>query len=376
MSRSLARPATGPVARLVAVAAAVALAGGCGIQGPDRAAGNDAASGAAVAPPISEVTPAEDPRAWRGPVSAGVAASDLDPVAEDPAPALPVTLTDAQGTEVVIEDVSRVLALDLHGTLARTVFELGLGDRLVGRDLSTQFDQAADLPLVTGSGHELNAEAILDLDPTLIITDTSLGPWDVVLQMRESGIPVVVVESSRSLGNLDELTRMVAGALGVPDAGEVLVERVADEVAQVRADIDEIAPADERQRLRTIFLYVRGNAGVYYMFGKGSGADDLIDAVGAYDVAEEIGWSGMRPVTAEGLVAAAPELVVMMTKGLESTGGVDGLLEKLPALANTPAGQNERFVDIADSLVLGYGPGTAEVLNALAVAVHAPQELG
>ncbi len=376
MSRSLARPATGPVARLVAVAAAVVLAGGCGIQGPERAAGNDAGSAAAVAPPISEVTPAEDPRAWRGPVSAGVAASDIDPVADDPAPALPVTLTDAQGTEVVVEDVSRVLALDLHGTLARTVFELGLGDRLVGRDLSTQFDQAADLPLVTGSGHELNAEAILDLDPTLIITDTSLGPWDVVLQMRESGIPVVVVESSRSLDNLDELTRMVADSLGVPDEGEVLVERVAAEVAQVRADIEEVAPADERQRLRTVFLYVRGNAGVYYMFGKGSGADDLIDAVGAYDVAEEIGWSGMRPVTAEGLVAAAPELVVMMTKGLESTGGVDGLLEKLPALANTPAGQNERFVDIADSLVLGYGPATAEVLNALAVAVHAPQELG
>ena len=244
----------------------------------------------------------------------------------------------------------------------------------MGRDLSTQFPEAADLPLVTGNAHDLSAEAILALDPTLIITDTTLGPWDVVLQMRDAGIPVVVAEATRTLGNLDEITRLVAGALGVPEAGELLVERIDSEVQQVLAEIDAIAPA-ENERLRTIFLYVRGNAGVYYMFGKGSGADDLIDAVGAYDVAEEIGWTGMRPVTAEGLVAAQPELVVMMTKGLESAGGVDGLLERLPALAQTPAGEHRRFVDVDDSLVLGYGPRTAEVLNALAVAVHAPQAL-
>lgn len=111
------------------------------------------------------------------------------------------------------------------------------------------------------------------------------------------------------------------------------------------------------------------------MFGKGSGADDLIDAVGAYDVAEEIDWSGMKSVTSEGLIAAAPELIVMMTGGLESAGGVDGLLDKWPALANTAAGKNKRIVTIEDSLVLGYGPNTADVLNALAVAVIAPEAL-
>ena len=53
------------------------------------------------------------------------------------APTLPVTVTDAQGTRVTITDTSRILALDVYGTLARTVFELGLGDSVVGRDVST-----------------------------------------------------------------------------------------------------------------------------------------------------------------------------------------------------------------------------------------------
>ena len=92
-------------------------------------------------------------------------------------------------------------------------------------------------------------------------------------------------------------------------------------------------------------------------------------------MAEEIGWDGMKPVTDEGIVAAQPELVLMMTDGLESAGGVDGLLERLPALAATPAGQQRRFVDMADSEVLGFGPGTADVLNALAVAIYAPGAL-
>lgn len=343
----------------------------CGLDG---VAGGEAHGGRAsgpVAPPVGEVDPLDDVRDWEGEVSAVLPDVPVDPV-DAPTPDLPVTVTDVQGTEVTVSDTSRVLALDVYGTLSRTVFELGLGDSLVGRDVSTQFAEAEDLPLVTRSGHDLNAEAILELDPTVILTDTSLGPWDVVLQMRDSGIPVVVVDGHRGLDNLTSLTEQVAVALGVPEAGAALAERIESEVAAVQADIAAVAPASDAERLRTVFLYVRGASGIYYMFGEGSGADTLVQAIGAYDVAGEIDWSGMRPVTDEGLIAAQPELVLMMTEGLASAGGVDGLLERLPALAATPAGENRRFVDMADAQILGYGPLTAQVLNALAVAVYAP----
>jgi len=250
-----------------------------------------------------------------------------------------------------------------------------MGHHLVGRDISTESPEAKDLPLVTQNGHELNAEAILDLDPTVIITDTSLGPWDVVLQMRDAGIPVVVVDSHRSLDNVGDLIHQVADALGVSEAGNALAKRTQREIDDVTAEISKVAPADKSDRLRMIFLYVRGQSGVYYMFGEGSGADSLIDALGGYDVAEEIGWNGMKPLTDEGLVAAQPDLVLMMTAGLESAGGVDGLLERLPALAETPAGQHRRFVTMDDSQILGFGPIAASALEALAVATYAPEAL-
>lgn len=363
--------ARGALTVVGAVALATVLAA-CGLSSkaePEGAA--TTAASAHDAPPLSEVTPLSDVRDWDGEVNA-VAEAPIDPVADAPEPALPVTVTDSQGTKVTVEDTSRVLALDVYGTLSRTVYELGLGDSLVGRDVSTQFAEAKDLPLVTQNGHDLNAEAILELDPTLIITDTSLGPWDVVLQMRDAGIPVVVVDSHRGLDNVADLIHAVAEPLGVPDAGDALATRTQQQIDAVIAEIAKVAPADAGDRLRMVFLYVRGQSGVYYMFGEGSGADSLIDAIGGYDVAEEIGWKGMKPLTDEGLVAAQPDLVLMMSGGLESAGGTDGLLKRLPALAGTPAGQHRRFVTMEDSQILGFGPISATVLDALAVATYAP----
>ena len=366
-------PAVALLGVLLGVLFLASWASGCGIQGPSSGPAAGADSGdrpAAVS--LADVAPLADPRDWSGATTAVLPDLPVDPVS-GPAPQLPAVVTDAQGTKVTVTDTSRILALDVHGTLARTVFELGLGDSVVGRDTSTQFAEAAALPLVTPVGHDLSAEAILELDPTVILTDTSLGPWDVVLQMRESGIPVVVTDAHRGLDNLGSLTRQVADALGVSDAGDLLADRIERQVADVRTQVAAVAPTDPADRLRTVFLYVRGQSGVYYLFGAGSGADELIEGVGGYDVAKEIGWEGMRPVTDEGIVAAAPELVILMTKGLESAGGVDGLLERLPALATTPAGQNRRFVDMDDAQVLGFGPTTAAVIEALTVAIYAPE---
>lgn len=357
-----------------ALVTGVLLLGGCGLSGGSGPSDDTSAAAAGTtAPPLADVTPLDDVRDWDGEVVA-VAETPVDPV-DTPEPQLPVTVKDAQGTEVTVTDASRILALDVYGTLSRTVFELGLGDRLIGRDISTDFAEADDLPLVTQDGHSLNAEAILGLDPTVIITDTSLGPWDVVLQMRDSGIPVVVVDSHRGLENVTDLIHAVAEPLGVPEAGDALAERTQQQIDDVTAQIADVAPADQGQRLRTVFLYVRGQSGVYYMFGENSGADSLIEAIGGYDVAEEIGWDGMKPLTDEGLVAAQPDLVLMMTGGLESAGGIDGLLERLPALAETPAGQHRRFVAMDDSQILGFGPITGTVLNALAVATYAPESI-
>jgi iron complex transport system substrate-binding protein len=359
-----------------AAAAVVALLlAACGPAVDPVGGGHGSDQPESAVPVLGDVTPLEDPRAWDGAVSINLPDPEIEPIADAPQPRLPATVTDAQGDEVVVKDVSRILALDIYGTLIHTVFELGLGDNVVGRDVSAQFPEAADLPLVTQNGHELNAESILALDPTVVLTDSSLGPYDVLLQLEDAGIPVVFTDSHRSVGNIASLTQEVADALGLPEEGEQLGAELEREAQDTADAIAEVAPRDVTGKLRTVFLYVRGQAGVYYMFGEGSGADELITSAGGYDVAEEIGWDGMKPVTDEALIEAAPDVLLMMNKGLESVGGVEGLLERFPALANTPAGEHERVIAMNDDVVLSFGPRTSDVLNALAVAFYAPDAL-
>lgn len=97
------------------------------------------------------------------------------PIENPQAPPLPVTVTDFQGTEVTVNSAERILALDMYGTRAQTVVALGLGDNL------------ADLPLVTQNGHDISAEAVLSLAPTVVLMDTTNGPLEITEQLRSAG---------------------------------------------------------------------------------------------------------------------------------------------------------------------------------------------
>lgn len=357
--------------RLAAAAVLVASLTACGVA---AGGGGDMAKVSGI-PLASEVTAIDDPRSYQGELSLQLVDDPVAPVATDPVPQLPAVVTENQGTEVEVADVSRILPLDIYGTLSRIVYELGLGDNVIGRDVSSSFPEIADRPLVTTDGHQLNAEAILALNPSVIITDTSLGPWDVVLQLRDAGVPVVVVDSHRSPENVEALTEAVGAALGLPDQGRELGARTRAQITEAEESIATITPDSETRQLRTVFLYARGSAGVYYMFGEDSGADALITAAGGYDVSSEVGWKGAKPANDEGLIAAQPDVIIMMNKGLESVGGVDGLLEKFPAMEQTPAGANRRVISMNDDLLLSFGTRTPAVLNALAVALYAPDAL-
>lgn len=367
-----ARHSHGARSRLAALATAVALLSGCAVtSAPPQV--EPTSEGPRV--PLSELAVLENPRDHVGPSTALLSSSAIVPVAESPTQTLPTTVVSrdlAGDRDVTITDASRILPLDIAGSIAATVFALGFGDDVVGRDVSTTFADAADLPVVTSSGHAISSEAVLALRPTLVITDGTVGPTDVVLQLREAGITVVYVDAEPGLAAPGELARQVAAALGSPETGELLAERLESELAAVIAEIETIRPEAEADRVRILFLYLRGASGVYYLFGEESGADELIEAVGGIDVAGEIGWQGLRPMTDEALVAANPDLILVMTGGLESVGGIDALIAEKPAIGLTRAGEQRRFVDMADGEVLSFGPRTPAVLDALARAIYAP----
>lgn len=354
---------------------AVILLAGCALVAATEASPSSVARQASITP-LSQLGTLPDPHSILGQSTALLRSSAITPVQKNPTPTLPVTVAshDRGGdVSITVKSVKRILGLDGAGSIAGSVFGLGLGGGLVGRDVATTFPGAKKLPVVTSpDGRSINAEAVLALAPTVVITDGTVGPLDVVLQLREAGIPVVFVQNSSSFEGAQELARQVGAALGLPQAAEKLADRIGTEVREKIAEIAGVAPHDPAKRMRMVFLYLRGTSGIYYLFGEGSGADALIDGIGGIDVAADIHWTGMKPMTDEALIAANPDLILVMTDGLKSAGGVDGLISAKPAVGLTTAGKNKRFVDMADGDVLSFGPRSAAVLDALARAVYAP----
>ena len=355
-----------------ALAAAVALSAGC--------ASPMTGSSTPTAPVIerislTKVEPRAESASITGPTTAVLADRRIRPVADDPAQRLPATVPSEEGAgkNVRVTDTSRVVAFDIAGSITATIWGLGFGDSLVGRDVAASFPGTEDLPVVTRDGHSINVEAVLELEPTLVITDGSIGPRDVVDQLRDAGVTLVYVGNDATFAGAARLARDVAAVYGAPAAGDKLAQRIETDVETTRAAVTKLL--GDGKPLRMAFLYLRGSAGVYYILGEESGAADLIDALGGHDVAAEQGWADSVPMTDESLVAADPDLVLVMTDGIKSVGGIDRLLNDRPALALTTAGRTKRFVDMADSDVLSFGPRAAGVLDALARAVYAPETL-
>ncbi|WP_210585285.1 ABC transporter substrate-binding protein [Streptomyces sp. GESEQ-35] len=280
---------------------------------------------------------------------------------EAPTPELPVTVDSSDGRKVTVKDASRILPL--NGGVAEIVFTLGLGKRVVGRDITATFEEAKKLPQVT-KAHDVSAESVLSLKPTVVLADTDTGPSEAVDQIRDAGVPVVVLDPATKLADVTTRTTRIAEALGVPEAGKALNDRMDDELAAARAAV----PSGSKPKVA--FLYMRGSAAVYLMGGKGSGADSLIEAAGAVDAGVETGLDKpFTPLTSEALVSARPDVILMMDKGLESVGGVEGLVG-IPGIGQTPAGADRRIVTLEDGVLLSFGPRTPLVIDILVDRIH------
>ncbi len=299
-----------------------------------------------------------------GPATAQLADLDPVPIGPPPTPRLPATAKSFDGTDVTVTDASRIIAVDRYGTLAQTVYALGLGANLVGRSTSASFPAVADVPNVAGGNGALSVEAVLALRPSVFLTDTTSAAPAVRDQLRTAGVNVVYFDPDRTMDGVVPQIEAVAGALGVPEAGTRLGQRTRDEIAAATARVPKQDPAP-----KIAFLYLRSTA-ITMIAGPGSGADSLITAIGGVDAGTAAGMSEpFTAITSEAMIAAAPDVVLVMSDGLKSVGGVDGLV-KIPGIAQTPAGRAKRVVDMADAVLLSFGPNTGRVISALSEAVY------
>jgi iron complex transport system substrate-binding protein len=251
--------------------------------------------------------------------------------------------------------VSRVVVL--ANGVAEIIQSLNAQSIIVGRDISSTEDSLADIPIVT-SGHQVLPEKVIALKPDLVLIDASTGPKAAIETIKSAGITVIETPESWSLKDLPIKVRAVGRAIGAQGQAEELIQQLHD---SLNASVVKNSP-------RVAFLYLRGTSSVYLIGGAGSGADSLLAAIGATDVGAQTLDRPFNTLTAESLAELNPDVILVMSKGLQSVGGIDGLL-KLPGVAQTRAGKNSAVIDVDDSLLLSFGPRTPSLVDALAKAI-------
>ena len=249
----------------------------------------------------------------------------------------------------------------LGGSVTEIVYALGAGDQGVGVDASSVYPEAATEKPNVGYFRKVPAEGVLSLNPSLVLALEGTGPPTVFEQFRSAGVRTVQVPDTPSVTGAKQKIQTIGDLLGRSARGDSLI-------AAMERDLDEARAlrAEAASTPRVLFVYARGS-GTMNVAGRGTSAAAMIELAGGENAIT--GFEGFKPMSAEAVVEAEPDVILALTRGLESIGGTKGLLEQ-PGIPLTPAGKQKRIVAMDDLLLLGFGPRLGTAVQRLTDKLH------
>ncbi len=346
---------TAPLAATLAV-----LLAACSPTAPDtgseRATQNDAASTAAATPggpPSHAATSAQAPGGgWRQ-----VAGADIPRVARSTQD-LPATVRSDDGVEVLVTDTSRTIVG--NDDIVMVMDALGLSDQVFAAPTNAVSASARAAQHHFLFNRTTGVEGVLSLDGTLFVGNSLRRHGKLAQPLRDAGLPLVIVDE---LQPAPDKVRKLAAVFGHADEGETLAAKVRQQLDQAKVIAAGISRAP-----RVIHVSATGGGGAPAVGGADTAAAGLIRLAGGINVGDEARVANYSQLSNEGIVAAAPEVILVSEDDMRVFGGEDGLWAAYPTLRQTPAGLAERVWVMPDTQlkVSSIAGGTA----AIALASH------
>jgi iron complex transport system substrate-binding protein len=186
--------------------------------------------------------------------------------------------------------------------------------------------------------------------------DDQLDP-SLIEQLQTVKVTTRIFKQELSVQGVRNLLDEVAAATGTNT-----------KAAAIRQQFDKDMSAIKTQSIdrKILFIYARG-AGTMMVSGTGTSVDKVIRLAGAQNAVT--GFTDFRPLTAESLVAANPDIILLFDSGLKSLGGIDGLL-KVPGVAQTAAGRNKKVIAMDGELLSGFGLRLPQAIRELQEKIH------
>ncbi len=247
--------------------------------------------------------------------------------------------------------------VSIGGAVTEIVYRIGGERYLIATDTTSTYPAAAlALPKV-GYQRTLAAEGILALNPTMMLAAPEAGPPPALAQLETAGVKIVRASGDFTFDSLVNNVDVVAKSLGLVPAGKALDDTLRAEWKATRA---AIRTPGTPSRVLFVFSHAANNVQVS---GDGTAAAAMIALAGGVNAMT--GFKGYRPLSAEGVIAAAPDVILCTREGVEALGGIDTLLSR-PGIALTPAGKAKKVIYPDALYLLGFGPRLPQAVRDLA----------
>jgi iron complex transport system substrate-binding protein len=242
--------------------------------------------------------------------------------------------------------------------ITETVTALGAGPLVVGVDDSS----APFAPGARKLGYQrvLSAEGVLALGAPLLLASEEAGPPAVLAQLRQSGMEIAIFTTEPTVEATRRQVLDIARRIGRERQGQELTQTLDQELARTASRLKSLKAAPPP---KVLALHARG-AGALMVSGQRTAVDTLLRLAGGVNALQ--GFEGHKALTAEAVVEAAPDILLVPTSTLKTVGGAEGLA-RLPALALR---KNWRVVPLEDGHFMALGPQMGQAVARLADAFH------
>lgn len=251
--------------------------------------------------------------------------------------------------------------VSVGGSVTETIYFLGREGMLVGADTTSSYPDAAnDLPKV-GYMRSLSVEGILSLEPTMILLEEGAGPPVALESLRSVGMRIEEIPDSRSIDDVVRKIGRVADLLGAEAEGAALAKVVSGRAAAIAERLSKV------EGKPSVLFLLDIKDGALMTAGRNTSVEAIVAMAGGELVFNE--FEGFRPVTAEAIQHADPDVILLMKHTGDRLGGEQAAAE-LPVLSGLRAAQAGRVVSIDGLLLLGFGPRTPDAVQLLARRLH------
>ncbi|KAB7705369.1 ABC transporter substrate-binding protein [Bacillus aerolatus] len=275
--------------------------------------------------------------------------------------AFPVTIKDAAGKDVVIEeDPERIVSLLPSNT--EIAFELGLGDEIVGVSNYDNYPKEAAEKEKIGDMN-FNVEKIIGLDADLVLAHGSMADSskDGLKQLEDAGIDVLVVNNAQNFEDVYDSIEMIGKATGQKKEAEETINEMKEDVAEIK----EKAKAIKEDEVKSVFIEV-SPAPEIYTTGTNTFMQEMLELIHAKNAAaDQEGWVQM---TEEAIIKKNPD-VIIATHGYYTEKPAEEIMSR-KGWENMTAIKNKDVHDVDADLVNRTGPRLVEGVEELAEAIY------